>query len=102
LEVAGLDKLDSNQKDLLKNAQEKRLISQKIISDANGALLATMMSSFGDFVKMTAPLPVLRLSNETLIQSCLISAKWEQAMRAKNIPLPDTKSNVALNKSYTD
>jgi hypothetical protein len=45
----------------------------------------------GDFVQMVAPLPALTAANNNLIQSCMISAKWDQAMRAKGAPKVENK-----------
>ena len=49
----------------------------------------------GDIVKMAAPLPALTQANNALIQSCIISAKWEQAMRAKDVPKVESKKTEA-------
>jgi hypothetical protein len=74
------------QKTLLKQAQEQRLAAQGLISQAHreiGQIMSSAMS--GGFVQMTAPLPALRAVNNALISSCVITAKWEQAMRSKDI-----------------
>ena len=83
--------LDERQKQMLVQAQEKRLAAQGIISQSYGELLQTLMAGFGDMVKMAAPLPALTQANNALIQSCIISAKWEQAMRAKDVAKVDMK-----------
>jgi hypothetical protein len=98
--------LDERQKQMLVQAQEKRLAAQGIISQSYGELLQTLMSGFGDMVKMAAPLPALTQANNALIQSCIISSKWDQAMRAKDVAKVDMKkveANVGqdLNK-YKD
>lgn len=83
--------LDDRQKLMLVQAQEKRLAAQGIISQSYGELLQTLMSGFGDMVKMAAPLPALTQANNALIQSCIISSKWDQAMRAKDVAKVDMK-----------
>ena len=83
--------LDERQKQLLVQAQEKRLAAQGIISQSYGELFQTLTAGFGDFVKMAAALPALTQANNALIQSCIISAKWEQAMRAKDVAKVDMK-----------
>jgi hypothetical protein len=83
--------LDERQKQMLLQAQEKRLAAQGIISQSYGELLQTLTAGFGDMVKMAAPLPALTQANNALIQSCIISAKWEQAMRAKDVAKVDMK-----------
>jgi hypothetical protein len=83
--------LDERQKQMLVQAQEKRLAAQGIISQSYGELLQTLTAGFGDMVKMAAPVPALTQANNALIQSCIISAKWEQAMRAKDVAKVDMK-----------
>ena len=83
--------LDERQKQMLVQAQEKRLAAQGIISQSYGDLLQTLMAGFGDMVKMAAPLPALTQANNALIQSCIISSKWEQAMRANDVAKVDMK-----------
>jgi hypothetical protein len=88
--------LDDEQKMMLAQAQEKRLVSQGIIAQSYSELLQMLMANMGgDMVKMAAPLPALTQANNALIQSCLISAKWEQAMRAKDIPKVEPKKTEA-------
>lgn len=98
--------LDERQKQMLVQAQEKRLAAQGIISQSYGELLQTLMSGFGDMVKMAAPLPALTQANNALIQSCIISSKWDQAMRAKDVPKADIKKAEAsvsdLSSKYKD
>jgi hypothetical protein len=95
---------DPRQKQMLAQAQEKRLAAQGVIAQSTGELLQILTSSFGDFVKMTAPLPALQQANNALIQSCIISEKWEQAMRAKGVPQADKKKAESvvsdLNSKY--
>ncbi len=82
------------QKQMLVEAQEKRYVAQGILANSLGELMAEMMKGFGDFVKMVAPLEAIKQANAAQIQSCMITAKWEQAMRAKDVPMAD-KSKAA-------
>lgn len=103
---AKLDSLDGEQKQLLSQAQEKRLIAQGTVAQTYAELMQALMSGMGDMVKMAAPLPALSQANNALIQSCMISAKWEHAMRARDVPKPDikkTESSVAdLQSKFKD
>ena len=45
-------------------------------------------------VRMAAPLEAWRTAYDGLIQSCVITAKWEQALRARDVP-PVDKVKVA-------
>ena len=99
--------LDDEQKKKLVMAQEKRLIAQNIITQSYGELLQLMTANAGgDFVQMVAPLPALTAANNNLIQSCMISAKWDQAMRAKDVPKVDDKKvksvSVDLDSQFKD
>jgi hypothetical protein len=88
--LAKVETLDDMQKKMLATAQEKRLVAQNIITQSYGELLQVITANFGgNIVQMAAPLPALSAANNSLIQSCLISAKWDQAMRAKDVPKPD-------------
>ena len=90
--IAKFGTLDSRQKQMLVQAQEKRLAAQGIISQSYRELLQSLTAGgFGDMVKMAAPLPALTQANNALIQSCIISSKWEQAMRAKDVAKVDMK-----------
>lgn len=94
--IGKLGSLDEQQKQMLAQAHEKRMVAQGIIAQSYGELFQMLTSSMGgDMVRMAAPLPALAQANNALIQSCLISAKWEQAMRAKDVPKPDTKATEA-------
>lgn len=100
--------LDSKQKQLLTEAQQQRLLSQGLVAQSFADLLQISMNymSSGDMIKMVAPLPALTQANNLLIQSCMVSAKWDQAMRAKDVPPPD-KSKAAAGlaekaKQYSD
>ena len=99
--------LDDDQKRMLTEAHEKRLVAQGIISQSYADLFQMMIANMGgDMVKMAAPLPALKQANNALIQSCMISAKWEQAMRARDVPRPDVKKAetavVDLSSKYKD
>ncbi len=108
LKVIGrLGALDEQQKQMLVQAHERRLVAQGIISQSHAELLQMLTANFGgDMVKMAAPLPALAQANHALIQSCIISAKWEQALRAKDVAKPDTKKTEAtvanLSGKYKD
>ena len=105
--LAKVGTLDDTQKKMLATAQEKRMVAQNIITQSYGELLQLMTANAGgDFVQMVAPLPALTAANNNLIQSCMITAKWDQAMRAKDIPKPDAKkvesATVDLNSKYKE
>ena len=105
--LAKVGTLDDTQKKMLVTAQEKRMVAQNIITQSYGELLQLMTANAGgDFVQMVAPLPALTAANNNLIQSCMITAKWDQAMRAKDIPKPDAKkvesATVDLNSKYKE
>ncbi len=93
---AKLGNLDDEQKQLLVKAQEKRLLAQGTIVQTYGELFQVMAGGMGDNVKMAAALPALTQANNALIQSCVIAAKWEQAMRARDVPKPDLKKTEAM------
>jgi hypothetical protein len=93
---AKLGSLDDEQKNLLIQAQEKRLMAQGTIAQTYGELFQLLTSGMGDLVKMAAPLPALTQANNALIQSCIISAKWEQAMRARDVAKPDPKKTESM------
>ena len=105
--ISKVGSLDEEQKKMLILAQEKRLVAQGIISQSFAELTQMMMANMGgDMVKMAAPLPALTQANNALIQSCIISAKWEQAMRAKDVPKVEPKKTEAavadLNSRFKD
>ena len=93
---AKLGTLDAEQKQLLIKAQERRLLAQGIIAQSYGELFRLMTSNMSSIPKMAAPLPALTQANNALIQSCIISSKWEQAMRARDVPKPDIKKTEAM------
>ncbi len=95
--ISQVSSLDPQQKRMMAEAHENRLAAQGIIAQSFGELMQMMFANFGsDFVKMAAPLPALTQANNALIQSCVLSAKWEQAMRAKDVPKPDIKKVEAM------
>jgi len=108
LKVIGkLGTLDDQQKQMLAQAHERRLVAQGVISQSYGELLQMLTANLGgDMVKMATPLPALAQANNALIQSCIIAAKWEQAMRAKDVAKPDAKKTEAsvanLSSKYKD
>jgi hypothetical protein len=83
------------QKKLLVEAQEKRYVAQGLLSNAFNELTAEMLRGFGDLIKMTASLEAIKQANAATIQSCMITSKWEQAMRAKDVPAADKKKAAA-------
>lgn len=105
--ISKTEQFNDVQKVLLRQAQEKRLIAQGVIFKTHAEINKIMQNSFsGGLVAMAAPLPVLKQANSALIQSCIISAKWEQAMRAKEIQGIDTartnKITADINAQYQD
>ena len=105
--LSKMDSFDPEQKKLLVQAQEMRYQAQGMISQTYGELLSGMLANAGtDIVKMATPLEGLKQANNALIQSCMITAKWEQAMRAKDVPPADKKKAaaeiVAKTSKYTD
>ncbi len=86
--------LDPEQRQLAAQAQEIRLASQGMLVNAMSALTAESLRYFGDIVSTVTPLEAIRAANEALIQSCSITAKWEQALRARDVP-PIDKAKVA-------
>ena len=99
--------LDDEQKMMMAQAQEKRLVAQGIISQSYAELLQMLMANMGGgIVGMAAPLPALTQANNALIQSCIITAKWEQAMRSKDVPKVEPKKTEAavanLSNKYKD
>lgn len=104
--IAQVGSLDEEQRALLAQAQEKRLIAQGIIYRSYADVVQMSLAHMGDFVKMAAPLPALTEANNALIQSCIILSKWEQAMRAKDVPKVDAKKAesavVDLQARYKD
>lgn len=105
--IRQLNSLDEEQKKMLTQAQERRLIAQGIIHKTYAELLQVMLSNMsGNMVQMAAPLPALTQANNALIQSCIISTKWDQAMRAKDIPKVDGKKAESavsdLSSKYKD
>ena len=98
--------LDPEQRQMAALAQELRLNAQGMLSTAFGQLVAETAGSFGDIVKMAAPLEAYRTAYDGLIQSCVITTKWEQALRARDVP-PVDKVKVAADvgrktSSYKD
>jgi len=105
--IGKLGTLDDQQKQMLAQAHERRLVAQGVISQSYGELLQMLTANLGgDMVKMATPLPALAQANNALIQSCIIAAKWEQAMRAKDVAKPDAKKTEAsvanLSSKYKD
>jgi len=87
------DTFSEEQKKMLSQAQEKRLAAQGLISQAQIEVTQELMNSMqGGFMQVVAMVPAATQVNNALISSCLISAKWEQAMRVKNMPKTNIKA----------
>ena len=84
------------QKKMLVQAQERRLAAQGLLSQAqvemSQDLMNAMQSGQGGFMQMIAMVPIMTQVSNGVISSCLISAKWEQAMRVKNMPRTNVKA----------
>ena len=84
------------QKKMLVQAQERRLAAQGLLSQAqvemSQDLMNAMQSGQGGFMQMIAMVPIMTQVSNGVISSCLISAKWEQAMRVKNMPKANVKA----------
>lgn len=92
---AKVGQLDPEQRQLAAQAQELRLTAQGMLHNASSGLLAETMANFGDFVRMTSNLEAWRAANDGLIQSCVLTTKWEQALRARDVPPADTQKVAA-------
>lgn len=92
---AKLGGVDEDQKRTLAQAQQLRYTAQGMLAQSYAELLASLLDGFGDMTKMAAPLPALKQANDALIQSCVITSKWEQAMRAKDVPPVDRRKSAA-------
>ena len=91
---AKVGQLDPEQRQMAAQAQELRFNAQGMLFSTLGGLTQEVTSSFGDFVRMAAPLQAFQTAYDGLIQSCVITSKWEQAMRARDVP-PVDKAKVA-------
>lgn len=91
---AKVGQLDPEQRQMLAEAQELRLNAQGMLFSAMSGLIQESAAAFGDFVRMAAPQEAYRTAYDGLIQSCVIATKWEQAMRARDVPSVD-KGKVA-------
>jgi hypothetical protein len=89
--IAKAGTLDERQKQMLVQAQEKRLAAQGIYFQTYGLFTQMLMASGSDILKIMAVQPALSEANNALIQSCVISGKWDQAMRAKDVAKVDMK-----------
>lgn len=102
--------LNDEQKKLLEQANRKRYIAQGYIAEAQadvaGQLFAAAFGGGGgsqdSIVKALALAPAAAEAQSTLIRSCEISRKWEQAMRVKKVNTVD-KNTVKVDLSgYKD
>ncbi len=104
--MSKVGQLGPEQRQMAAQAQELRLQAQGMLHNASSGLLAETMAGMGDFVRMTANLEAWRAANDGLIQSCVLTTKWEQALRARDVP-PVDKVKVAADvgrktSSYKD
>ena len=98
--------LTGEQKKLLEQAQEKRNVALELTSKIYGGLAAEIFggnagaNGGGDFmVRAAAMIPAYKETQDTMIATCVINEKWEQAMRAKNVTVPDKSKAISdLNK----
>lgn len=81
--------LDPEQRQMAAQAQEKRLEAQGMLHNASAGLVAESLAFMGDFVRMASNLEAWRAANDGLVQSCVLTTKWEQALRARDVPAPD-------------
>ena len=94
--------LEPEQIKLLKEAQEKRIMAQGLIAETQNIIAAQLFggtgsNNFGEddiFIRAGMLVPVMAEAQIALIQSCAISAKWEQANRLKNVPATDSQEVV--------
>ncbi len=92
--------LNVEQKKLLDQAHQKRLVAQGFIaetqSDLAGQLFAALGNGGGDAMVLAAAIsPAAAEAQNALIRSCEFSRKWEQAMRVKKTNAVD-KSMVKV------
>lgn len=107
--VKQLSEVSGEQKKLIEQAAEKRnevagimfqvdseiaMQFQKIVF-AGGDLMSSV-------VKISALQPVAIQTQETRMQACIFSAKWEQAMRAKKIDIPDKNKSAKNIEKFKD
>ena len=85
--------LDAEQKKILIAAQERRYVAQGLTFQAQLEVFNQMMQGFGrgGLAGAAAPMEAVKQFDFAMIQSCAITAKWEQAMRAKDVPQVDKK-----------
>jgi hypothetical protein len=101
--------LNGEQIKLLAQAQAKRYEAQGLIAQVQMDLASQLFGGTGTnqngeddlFVRAGMLLPAMAQAQEALILSCVISTKWEQAMRAKNMPVVDKKEAAkTLSQKY--
>lgn len=85
--------LEPKQKEMLLEAQKKRLLAQNFIAAAKEEI--AMMSSQGGsnsdnpnetMIRAATFAPLMAATSADLIRSCQVSIKYDQAMRAKSLP----------------
>jgi hypothetical protein len=103
--------LNGEQVKLLAQAQVKRYEAQGLIAQVQMDLASQLFGGNGSnrngeddlFVRAGMLLPAMAQAQESLIRSCVISTKWEQAMRAKNVPATDKKAAAkSLTQKYAE
>jgi len=103
--------LNGEQVKLLAQAQVKRYEAQGLIAQVQMDLASQLFGGTGSnqngeddmFVRAGMLLPAMAQAQEALIRSCVISTKWEQAMRAKNVPATDKKAAAkSLTQKYAE
>jgi hypothetical protein len=94
--------LDPSQKQLLEQAQQKRYAAQGLTTELQSDLLNQLLGGGGGngegeddiFVRAGMLAPVMMAAQNARIKTCIIGSKWEQAMRAKGVTLPDKKKTA--------
>ena len=96
-----LGDLAPEQTKLLEQAQQKRYAAQGLIAEMQSDLASQLFGGSGQqnqggeqddlMVRAAMLTPAMAEAQNALIRSCVFAAKWEQAMRAKNVAVPDKK-----------
>ncbi len=96
-----LGDLAPEQTKLLEQAQQKRYAAQGLIAEMQMDLANQLFGGNGQqnqqgqqddlMVRAATLTPAMAEAQNALIRSCVFAAKWEQAMRAKNVAVPDKK-----------
>lgn len=96
-----LGDLAPEQSKLLEEAQQKRYAAQGLIAEMQSDLASQLFGGTGQqnhqgqqddlMVRAATLTPAMAEAQNALIRSCVFASKWEQAMRAKNVAVPDKK-----------